>query len=285
VFAQGEHHELRLGLDRRSSVADPAQNKSEARKRGVRGGRARSARALRKALLSSGETVHEEEGKQGDAARQDDKTGLPVAGANEKAVGARRSCLLAPHPLDLVVAADGKTKSEISGLDKAVAEALELHPCLRPAAVPRLWLAKGLHQLGRLLLFQEALILAGAPVMPKSAAKPLISVVPFLLNTCLMHGRCNQTAQGAKVAGRMRFTSKPQQGWGEVDSLHVYSSRPMPGLSPALAPVCSVWGASEVRDIEFVKKFASLQWKVVYLSKRGLIELSSWRPLLVNLPI
>lgn len=158
-----------------------------------------------------------------------------MAGANEKAVGARRSCLLAPHPLDLVVAADGKTKSEISGLDKAVAEALELHPCLRPAAVPRLWLAKGLHQLGRLLLFQEALILAGAP--------------------------------GAKVAGRMRFTSKPQQGWGEVDSLHVYSSRPMPGLSPALAPVCSVWGASEEGPVSW--KFSNVQ---IESEKRTLLE-------------
>lgn len=184
-LAQGEHHELQLDLDRQqnwhSSVADTAHNTSEARKRGMRGGRARRARAMRKALSSSAETAHEEEGNQARYAVQDNawRVGLPGAGANEKAVGVRRSCLVAPHPLDLVVAANDTIKSEISGLDKAVAQVLELHPSLRTTAVPRLWLAKGVHQLGRMLLFQEALILAGAPVMQNPSGSPTRSLPVF----------------------------------------------------------------------------------------------------------
>ena len=55
-------------------------------------------------------------------------------------------------------------------LERAVQQALELHPSLRPSPVPRIFI-KGQHQSSRVLSLSQPLVLAAAKVLP-----PLLSI-------------------------------------------------------------------------------------------------------------
>lgn len=158
--------EVSLVFDRdRESIR--ADNNTQERKRGKRGGKKRSARALRKARLLAGERGRPEEGTNPDHIVQDQEIWRKVElGAHERSVGARRSNVKTPEPSALVVPSPATSKGEeTTTFERVMHQALELHPSLRPDLVPRVWLTKGIHEFSGLLHIQEPLILAGAPVI------------------------------------------------------------------------------------------------------------------------
>lgn len=158
--------EVSLVFDRdRESIR--ADNNTEQRKRGKRGGKKRSARALRKARLLSGELGQPGEGINPDHIVQDEEIWRKMElGAHERSVGAGRSNVKTPEPSALVVPSPATSNGEETPtFERVLHQALELHPSLRQDLVPRVWLTKGIHEFSGVLHIEEPLILAGALVI------------------------------------------------------------------------------------------------------------------------
>jgi len=102
-------------------------------------------------------------------------------GAHPAFVGPARGQEERAQESDFVVTSAGPDgRSSLDGndglgpLERAVQQALELHPSLRPSPVPRIFI-KGQHESSRLLSLPQPLVLAAAKVLPPL---PSISMLP-----------------------------------------------------------------------------------------------------------